>query len=203
MNKILGYTIIGLVAITIFLSIRGRVLVKQRDTARESAKNISNLLTIERTNIVTYRNRLGTVVNRTQRLELSLRNVQDLKDTERLKFLAQFEKLKANLKNLQSAGTFEFELERDSLPFSTVYVPCADSLKTFLYEYKDEYNHIKAQVLDTPTFEISVPINYVEYWDRRWFLGRKTYYIESTSPNKLIRLVAQEKFEITGGKRRR
>lgn len=149
-----------------------------------------------------YRNKVGMVVTKSEQLELSLANVERLRDTERLQFLKQFDKLKKDLRNLEAAGSFDWLVEEDSIPMVETFEPCPDSIKVFTYKLKDQYNDIEAKVIDTPRFDIRVPINYVDYWDRKWFLGKKKWYRETTSPNKLIRLEAQESFVVSKRKKK-
>lgn len=149
-----------------------------------------------------YRNKVGMVVTKSEQLELSLANVERLRDTERLQFLKQFDKLKKDLRNLEAAGTFDWLVEEDSIPMVESFVPCPDSIRVFTYRLKDQYNDIEAKVIDTPRFDIRVPINYIDYWERKWFLGKKKWYRETTSPNKLIRLEAQESFVVSKRKER-
>jgi len=149
-----------------------------------------------------YRNKVGMVVTKSEQLELSLANVERLRDTERLQFLKQFDKLKKDLRNLEAAGTFDWLVEEDSIPMVESFEPCPDSIKVFTFKLKDQYNDIEAKVIDTPRFDIRVPINYIDYWERKWFLGKKKWYRETTSPNKLIRLEAQESFVVSKKKKR-
>jgi len=149
-----------------------------------------------------YRNKVGVVVTKSEQLELSLANVERLRDTERLQFLKQFDKLKKDLRNLEAAGTFDWLVEEDSIPMVETFEPCPDSIKVFTFKLKDQYNDIEAKVIDTPRFDIRVPINYIDYWERKWFLGKKKWYRETTSPNKLIRLEAQESFVVSKRKKR-
>jgi len=149
-----------------------------------------------------YRNKVGVVVTKSEQLELSLANVERLRETDRLQFLKQFDRLKKDLRNLEAAGTFDWLVEEDSIPMVETFVPCPDSIRIFTYRLKDQYNDIEAKVVDTPRFDIRVPINYVDYWERKWFLGKKKWYRETTSPNKLIRLEAQESFVVSKRKKR-
>lgn len=149
-----------------------------------------------------YRNRVGVVVTKSEQLELSIANVERLRETDRLQFLKQFDKLKKDLRNLEAAGTFDWLVEEDSIPMVESFVPCPDSIRVFTYRLKDQYNDIEAKVIDTPRFDIRVPINYIDYWERKWFLGKKKWYRETTSPNKLIRLEAQESFVVSKRKKR-
>ena len=169
--------------------------------AENEREQVISFANATKTEAERYKNELGNVINRTEQLELTIKNVNELKETERLKFLREFSRLKANLKNLEEAGRFDWLIEEDSIPMEVVNVPCTDTLRAFNYRLKDEYNDIEAMVLDTPRVSIRVPIYYAELWDRKWFLGKKRYYMETTSPNKLIRLEAQETFKVSKRKR--
>jgi len=149
-----------------------------------------------------YRNKVGVVVTKSEQLELSLANVERLRETDRLQFLKQFDKLKKDLRNLEAAGTFDWLVEEDSIPMVESFELCPDSIRVFTFKLKDAYNDIEAKVIDTPRFDIRVPINYIDYWERKWFLGKKKWYRETTSPNKLIRLEAQESFVVSKRKKR-
>jgi len=149
-----------------------------------------------------YRNKVGVVVTKSEQLELSLANVERLRETDRLQFLKQFDRLKKDLRNLEAAGTFDWLVEEDSIPMVESFELCPDSIRVFTFKLKDAYNDIEAKVIDTPRFDIRVPINYIDYWERKWFLGKKKWYRETTSPNKLIRLEAQESFVVSKRKKR-
>lgn len=196
----LGILIILLAALGIqtVRAARYRAKMVIAENEREQVITFANAAKIETEK---YKNELGNVINRTEQLELTIKNVNELKETERLKFLQEFSRLKNNLKNLEEAGRFDWLIDEDSIPMEIVSVPCTDTLRAFNYRLKDEYNDIEAMVLDTPRLNIRVPIYYAELWDRKWFLGKKRYYIETTSPNKLIRLEAQETFKVSKRKR--
>lgn len=148
-----------------------------------------------------YINKFNNVVNRTKQIEISLSNVVALRNSERLSYLKQIEGLKKNLKNLETGITIDAGVNEDSIPVKIVYIPCKDSVKVFNYKLVDEFNTISAMVIDTPKFEIKVPIRSVIYWERKKFLwmrlGPKQYFIESFSPNKLITIEDQELIRIT------
>jgi len=158
--------------------------------------------TEEKRQVESFRNRNGNLTQRIQEMTLSLANVNKLKDTDRLKFLGEIDRLKKDLRNLENAGKIEVRLDIDSIPFTEKFIPCDDSLKVFRYYYKDEFNLIDAVVTDTPTWKSRVPIFTADYWDRKWFLGKKTYWREVISPNKKVDIEMQEYFTVTRKSRR-
>jgi len=135
---------------------------------------------------------------RSKALTLSLNNVEDLRNSERLKFLAQFAGLKKNLRNLETAGSFEWLILEDSIPAEAFVIPCPeDSIKGVRFKLFDEFNTIDIVAADTPRIEIRVPFYTSVYWQRKnKFLGirygKKEYNVESYSPNKLIKITKQD-----------
>jgi len=149
-----------------------------------------------------YVNSYNQAVIRTRTMEVSLANIQALRNTDRLKFINQLEGLKKNLKNLQETIAIDVVIDRDSIPVKVVTLPCKDSITIFHYQLVDEYNTISAMVLDTPVFEIRVPIRSAVYWQRKgkflwWRVGGKQWFIESYSPNKLVDVTEQELIKVS------
>lgn len=158
--------------------------------------------TEEKRQVESFRNRNGNLTQRLQEMTLSLANVSKLRDTDRLKFLNENDRLKKDLRNLKNAGKIEVTLDIDSIPFTPEFIPCNDSLKAFRFYHKDEFNLIDALVIDTPVFKFRAPVFTTDYWDRKWFLGKKKYWREVTSPNKLVDIELQEYFTVTRKSRR-
>jgi hypothetical protein len=161
-----------------------------------------NFASEEKRETESFRNKNGNLTQRMQELTLSLANVNKLKDTDRLKFLNEIDRLKKDLRNLENAGKIDVRIDIDSIPFTPKFIPCDDSLKVFRYYYHDEFNLIDALVIDTPVYKSRVPIFTADYWDRKWFLGKKMYWREVTSPNKKVDIELQEYFTVTRKSRR-
>lgn len=187
-----------LVVIALILqSVRIDRLQKLYTTAKTEREQAIKFVTAGKSQLAQYKNSNGILINKTELLELTLSNTQKLADTERLRYLKEFDKLKKDLRNLQNAGSFEWMLVEDSIPFTEVVIPCKDSIKLFHYNLLDEFNHISAMVLDTPKVEIRVPFYTTLLWERRhkflwWRVGKKEYSVESYTPNKLVKVTKQE-----------
>jgi len=148
-----------------------------------------------------YVNDYNNEISRTKSVEISLANIQALRNTERLAHLKQFEGLKKKLNNLMESISIDAEIDEDSIPVVIRYVPCKDSVRVFHYHLVDEFNTISAMVVDTPKFEIKVPLRSAVFWQRKrkilwWRMGKKEYSIESWSPNKLVEIKEQELMRI-------
>lgn len=170
--------------------IKATLAENERDQALKFADGLSST-------IKQYENRNGELINKTEVLELTLSNAQRLRETERLKFLKQFDGLKRDLRNLEMAGSFEWLIDEDSIPSTEITLPCTDSLNVFKYELIDEFNTIRALVVDTPQVDIRVPFYPILLWERSkkflwWKVGPKQYSLESFSPNKLVKITKQE-----------
>jgi len=172
---------------------RFKIKATVAENERDQVATLTNELQSE---ITKYQNENGNTINQVRTLQLTLDNLERLKESERLSFLKQFANLKKDLRNLENAGSFEWLIDEDSVPSSEVFIPCKDSLKVFHYQLVDEFNTIDAMVLDSPRIEIRVPFYTSVYWQRKkvlWVrLGRKEYFMESYSPNQLVDITKQE-----------
>lgn len=169
----------------------GKILAENELEQAVKFANVASQTAVE------YKNKNGELITKTEVLELSLSNTQKLRETERLKFLKQFDGLKKDIRNLEMAGSFEWLIDEDSVPSTTINIPCTDSLKVFKYELIDEFNTIRALVVDTPQLDIRVPLYPILLWERSkkflwWKVGPKQYSLESFSPNKLVKITKQE-----------
>ena len=172
---------------------------EQAEDDRDTAIGFANSKEMETER---YNNSYNNAIARTKVIEISLANVQALRNTERLAHLKQFEGLKKKLNNLNESISIDSEINEDSIPVSVITIPCADSIKVFHYQLVDEWNTISAMVIDTPKFEIKVPIRSAVYWQRKhkvlwWRMGRKEFSIDSYSPNKLVEIKEQELIRVT------
>jgi hypothetical protein len=195
------------VMIMLFISLsiqtcRVNKISEERDIAEADKATAIQFATGEKNKTEVYINKFNNSVARTKAAEVSLSNVNALRKTDRLEHLKEVEGLKKNLKNLESTATVTAEIKGDKIPFQTVYLPCKDSIKAFHYLLTDKWNNIDAMVLDTPKFDIKVPIQSTVYWKRKtkvlWFrVGKKEWIIESTSPNTLVQITSQDLIKVS------
>lgn len=72
-------------------------------------------------------------------------------------------------------------------------------IKVQRFGYKDTWAEIDGQISEGIAdidYSVSVPINVTTYWKRRWFLGRKTYYVDGTSSNPNVSITGINKVMI-------
>lgn len=88
--------------------------------------------------------------------------------------------------NMQAAGHIE-----------TVTIPVHDTLHDgngnclYQFTYADEYLQLTGQADSQKTtidYTISVPLTISSYWKRRWFLGRKKYYVDGKCDNPNVHI---------------
>ncbi|MEH0154026.1 DUF6549 family protein [Limibacter armeniacum] len=128
-----------------------------------------------------------------QTLEVDKNTLEDIADTKQYEWLKKYEKLKRDYRNLQSALELQMEVKKviDTVIHDTTIILMHDTAyeeKQFSkISYSDEWANIEF-VFDstgavTGTITEDIPLEVVVYWDRKWFLGKKTYFVEAHSPN--------------------
>lgn len=153
-----------------------------------------------------YKNQLGHQVQRTELTELSLRNAQDLINTDRLSFIRQLEGVKQNLKNLEAAVKVQASATADlrlNLGDTTIIIN-GDTTMVRKFGYVDEYNQVHGFLEGDTTAlisaRISVPIDGAMFWERSRFLGlrigRKKWFGEFTTPNPWVKIDNSEFIKI-------
>ena len=152
-----------------------------RDAAIKDFRNISTK----------YINAQGDVVTMSRAISLDRANFKKALESNDLVWIKKFR----NHERAQSASSFDsFFAPEDKILRDTVYIPCKDSIRSFRWYYRDDYNHIDATVLDTPKLEIRDRYYVVVTRARpkRWFLklqwSRWEFNVQVTNLNRLIKV---------------
>jgi hypothetical protein len=157
-------------------------------------------------NAMNYKNKFDHQVQRNEITDLSLRNAQDLRNTDRLAFIQELQGVKQNMKNLESAVRIQARATADlrmQLHDTTIYLN-GDTLHVHKFGYADKYNSIRGLLEGDTTIlanaMISVPLEGAVYWERTKLLGlrigRKKFYSEFTTPNKWVKIDNSEYIKI-------
>lgn len=75
----------------------------------------------------------------------------------------------------------------DTIPFPGDPAPWEGSR----FEWQDSFLTVNGYVNDTEVrafYSMEMPVSITTYWKRRWFLGKKRYYIDGFSPNNNVHL---------------
>jgi len=157
--------------------------------------NLKNSLTkyyaIKDQEIKTWKDNSGYWRSKAETAEI---NREDLKKLEELKNLSkEFEGVKKSLKNLENYIGISSETTINktvNLKDTTIYKNnIAYTVPKF--EFKDEWTDITG-VIDSGKVDLKISskdsLDVVQYWDRKWFLGKKKYFteIKSFNPNTKI-----------------
>lgn len=186
-----------------FLYVYDLKLIQQLKTERNQLLQFAQR---DSSSLVDITNELGHQTQRAELTELSLRNAQELLNTQRLSFIKEFSAVKASLRNLETAVQVQATATAD-LKLSTkdtTIVIAGDTVKTRKFGYLDDYNKVSGYLSGDTTVmiaaRIQVPIQGVVYWQRRKWLflrvGRKEYYSQFTSPNSWVKIQNSEVIKV-------
>lgn len=160
----------------------------------------------------TYINLFGKEVSRNKVLSLSALNAKDLRSTQELAWLNQFEGVNKKLNNLDAALRLQAQYNqtlkiktRDTVILSAGG-PGDSTVRARLFSYKDQYNVITGVTSGDTTLltaKIIMPIEGAVYWKRKhkfifekWRFGRKEYSSELTSKNPFVHITGHEFIKI-------
>jgi hypothetical protein len=137
-----------------------------------------------------YTNAQGEIVTLSKATELSQREYKKALESKELQWLKKFR----DYKRAVSASSFTtLFAPEDLIQRDTVYIACKDSVQAWKYEYVDEWNTIKATVLDTPVFDQRDKYYFVVTPSRpkRWFIkfqwSKWDFNGQIVNSNKLIK----------------
>jgi hypothetical protein len=178
--------------------------ISQLHTERSQALAFAN---VEKSNTIFYKNKFGRETAKTQILDLSLRNVRELRNSDRLKFIEQFEGINNRLNNLVEVSQSNARFVREfKLPLRDTFLLNVDStlLPAKVFSYKDSLNNISGTIIGKeikPHVEITVPLQGAMYWQRKKVLGlrigRKKWFSDLTSTNPFVKIRSQEIIRIS------
>jgi len=181
--------------------------ISQLHTEREQALAFAN---VEKSGTTFYKNKLGRETAKTQILDLSLCNARELRNSDRLNFISQFDGINNRLNNLVEVSQSNARFIRDfKLPLRDTFLLNVDSTnKTLLpakvFSYKDSLNNISGTIIGKeikPHIEITVPLQGAMYWQRKKILGlrigRKKWFSDLTSTNPFVKIKSQEVIRIS------
>lgn len=207
MNARLAITIIVLLLLiggAVTITTQRRMIMRLNTENEQLVKVATDSGRIARTHINLY----GKAISKNNVLDLTLRNARAIQAQE-LAFIRQFEGVKKNLKNLETAFRSQSEVliklklkNKDTIIVQTQNLASQDTINAIHFSYGDNYNIIQGIVLsDTTQLDgyIAVPIDGVNYWQRKhkfifknWRIGKKQYFSEITSPNPWVHITQHE-----------
>lgn len=202
---------IYVVVVLIILSLLGatKILYDKWRTAEKNRQDSNAFNLSQETTINWYKNKLGMEVAKVKTLSLSYKNLKDLQESERIKFVRKFEGVKKNLRNVDAI------MSANAQSKSTVSIPIvsgvADSI--FFYDGKIiafsglfEHDSISGTITKDSVIinrVTNVPLQGVIFWQRGKVLGlyrgwpaKKHWEAQLTSPNPNVRITDFEFIQI-------
>lgn len=171
----------------------------------------------ERNQVITYHNNtqaeLKHYKNRVNGLEievakkgasaLDISSLQALSKSKDLEWLKQFEGLKSNLKNLESAVNLNAEYVAKFSTIGKDTTTLVNGIETPAFSFENKTKYMLETGIVIPSLKqvnsnlrIEVPIQSVVYWQRKKFLllriGKKEYFTEITSPNEDVHITQMD-----------
>jgi spore coat polysaccharide biosynthesis protein SpsF (cytidylyltransferase family) len=195
LNRLNLIVLIALIAIIIFLT--SYLLFMQSKIDSLSSYKSMYELTLKENKV--FQDEAGKWRNRAENAEVTVDNLKDLKELKNLS--SEFKELKKNLKNLEnyisinSQTTIEQTIKlKDSIVYKD---SVAYNLPSF--NFKNEWTTIRG-VIDNGDVRLSIQnkdsLEVVQYWDRKWFLGKKKYLTEIKSNNPNTKISYQKNIKV-------
>lgn len=190
----IGLILILIIVILFKLWLGERANRKEVELARDAANKDYHELNVK------YIGVQGDLITKTKTIHLNDENFRKALEANELKWVKKFGKTK----NVEAAITFSTESKVDTIKITrTIYQPCKDSIASFLYSYKDEWNNIQAIVTEPPIIEQRDRIYLVDervrpkgwFWKLQW--RKRVGYLEVTNSNPLIRIDSVAHIRVT------
>lgn len=158
-------------------------------------EQVIKLLKGEREKTNHYINKYHEEVAHTKANYITKANVKRLIDTKEFEHLKHLEGKDFKIKNLESSLSYYVSLNADSILMAPFTAECdSNKLRGWKWQLHDEWNDIEAIVLDTPKFDVRIPLRGAIYLGRRTkkFLffryGPRSIETQVFSPNKLVKI---------------
>ncbi len=196
---------LALIVITILWLIyyqqRARHFQIENEKNANDLRVVTGVVTGEKMRTKFYENRLGDQVAKTQKMEITANTLENLLRSKELSWASTFD---AKTKQIDALTATIASISLSSAPTVEHYIPCADSIKTYVLEVHDTLNNISIKAIAPIILDIEIPLYELDLWQRNKFprltIGQKTYglrvgkkewFKEITTPNKLVKLNSQ------------
>lgn len=188
-----------LILIIVVLAIAGSIFFNRWLVLREQNKQITQYAIQKSMEVEYYKLENGQLVATKDAAILDLKTVKKLSEDKDLQWIEQFEGIKKNLRNLETATQINTETIASMKGNITDTVVVVDSTehKAFSFDNSDKWMEVKGVVIpDLKTVDtfvkVQVPIEGVMFWKRKKVLGLriggKEWSSEFTSPNPYTKI---------------
>lgn len=188
-----------LILIIVVLAVAGSIFFNRWLVLRDQVKQITQYAIQKSMEVEYYKLENGQLVATKDAAILDLKTVKKLSEDKDLQWIKQFEGIKKNLRNLETATQINTETIASMKGAVTDTVVVVDSTehKAFSFDNSDKWMEVKGVVIpDLKTVDtfikVQVPIEGVMFWKRKKVLGlrlgRKEWSSEFTSPNPYTKI---------------
>jgi len=188
-----------LILIIVVLAIAGSIFFNRWLVLREQNKQITQYAIQKSMEVEYYKLENGQLVATKDAAILDLKTVKKLSEDKDLQWIKQFEGIKKNLRNLETATQINTEtiVSMKGNITDTVVVVDSTEHKAFSFDNSDKWMEVKGVVIpDLKTVDtfvkVQVPIEGVMFWKRKKVLGLriggKEWSSEFTSPNPYTKI---------------
>jgi hypothetical protein len=201
--SIMIFFMLALVATVVMQCERIKTVTTERDQA------IDFKLSSEK-KLQEYVNKQGEATKRTDVVDLTDRNAKKLSESKELNAAKKFKGVKKNFKNvdgvikIDAEGSINLALpskysENNFLVMDTagMFFRKAHEWKSLypIVLLKDSFNTV-VQTEDSLKVRMIVPLDGALLWHRKWFLGRRHWTFDVSTPNKLVNITGLEYIRI-------
>lgn len=176
-------------SVSAILHFRDKYLFEQKEK-----ENVQKAYSKSVAEVEIYKNRFNHFVTRNEGLELNNKTLESMVKDGYLKHMKELEGVKKNLRNVE----FVYRITAKAL--DSAIVKLKDTTKTYVdakgdtvfyrvseFHHKDQWAQIDEEQISPfeskVTYSVVVPLTGAMFWDRKWFLGKKSYWGEATSEN--------------------
>lgn len=188
-----------LILIIVVLAIAGSIFFNRWLVLREQNKQITQYAIQKSMEVEYYKLENGQLVATKDAAILDLKTVKKLSEDKDLQWIKQFEGIKKNLRNLETATQINTETIASMKGNITDTVVVVDSTehRAFSFDNSDKWMEVKGVVIpDLKTVDtfikVQVPIEGVMFWKRKKVvglrIGSKEWSSEFTSPNPYTKI---------------
>lgn len=187
-----------IIGVLLFLAASGGCywFYKEWRSAIKEKKSLEQLNGTSFKTVEYYKNKYGNQIAENNSLRLESSTIKAITKEGQLPFLKEFAGLKKSYRNLLNIVQAQVVVKRDT----TINGITLDHTFGYSNEFetltgnisKDSTGKLNVHIQDS----IIVPLNGVLYWHRKWFLGKKDYRVEATSPNKKVKITGLESIQV-------
>jgi hypothetical protein len=195
---IIGVLLLVLVGLSIFCYTLSRKV--------DSLSSYKSLYEASVTENKVWKGEDGLWKNNTKTIEVTKDNLGDVKELENLH--KEFSGLKKSIKNLENYMSVNSSttITQTIKIKDTIIYNAKDSSRIFLkhFTYKDKWQSDSVAIIgDSARFfhNSRDSLAVVGYWDRKWFLGKKSYFTEIKSYNPNTKIDYQRSIKVKSKKK--